>query len=126
MGLGYEVYEDNRDFVQEGLTGEVKRHVSEDMRFPSIIVQMDDEHPVEDYKVQVLRSMLKTATSYDEAFKDTAISVYFYNGEKSARFGQITSHQVRALLQLFASNNLVGYLNKDTILEGHYLFALSD
>ena len=101
MSLGYETYEDNRDFQQEGLTGTVRKYITEDLQFPCYIVNMTEEHNVPKYKIGVLQKMFKTVDTYDEEEAKLVISVYVSNGDKTIRLGQITPKQVKPFLRLF-------------------------
>lgn len=126
MSLGYDVYDDERDFVQDGLTGSVRRYATEDMQFPCMIVAIDEEHQVEGYKLQVLRSMQKSLVGSNSSELDSTISVYFDNGSKLVHFGKLIPKQVRPFIQLFEQNNLRGFLAKDDELTGNYLYALAE
>jgi hypothetical protein len=127
MALGFDVYEDNRDFSKEGITGTVKRHSIENASYPNIIVEVDDEHPVESYKFQVLKSMLNTSSVFDNSVDgNNAIALYFKQSEKVAKIGQIFPQQVKAFLRLFESNNLSGYYSETEKIDGMYLYVLSE
>lgn len=126
MALGYETYEDDRDFEQDGLTGEVKRYAIESMNFPCYIINCDDEHTVEAFKIKVLRNMFSAVKAYNEEEAKLAISLYFHQGDKTAKLGQIYPKQVKSFLKLFESNFIEGFLSADKKLEGDYLYILAE
>jgi hypothetical protein len=128
MSLGYETYEDNRTFEQEGLTGTVRKYITEDMQFPCFIVQMDTEHKIEKYKIDVLQKMFKTVDTYDEEEAKLVISIYISGDDRTIRLGQITPKQVKPFLRLFEKDTeqIIGYFDKDTELKGDFLYVLSE
>ena len=128
MSLGYETYEDNRDFQQDGLTGTVRKYITEDMQFPCYIVEMTAEHSIEKYKIEVLQKMFKTVDTYDEEEAKLVISVYISSGDRTLRLGQITPKQVKPFLRLFEKDTeqIHGFFDKDTELTDDYLYVLSE
>lgn len=128
MSLGYETYEDNREFEQEGLTGTVRKYITEDMIFPCYIVEMTDEHIIEKYKISVLQKMFNTVDTYDEEDAKLVISVYINGGGRTIRLGQITPKQVKPFLRLFDKDidYIHGFFDADTELNKDYLYVLSE
>lgn len=120
MEIGYDVEESERSFTKEGLTGTVTRYTTDDLEFPCYIVSA----PFEKYKIKVLQSMFKRVDSYDEEESNLAIHLYFEEGDNRVGLGKIYPRQVKSFLQLFSSNNVSGFYNKDTKLEGDYLYVL--
>jgi hypothetical protein len=126
MSLGYETYEDNRDFEQTGLTGNVIRYATEGMTFPCYIICSTEEKPVEMYKIEILRKMFSTTSdNFDEDTLNSVINIYFTMSSQTVRLGKIISKQVKAFLHLFEGDIIKGYLDKDTLLENDYLYVLS-
>lgn len=126
LSLGYNVYSDDRDFEQEGLTGEVKRYSVESMSFPCFIVCSTTEVPVEMYKVKVLKNMLATSSSSSELLTSNTINIYYSQDSQVVTLGKILSNQVKSFLSLFENNIVDGYLDENTKLEGMHLYVLSD
>lgn len=126
MALGYDVYEDNRNFEQEGLTGKVKRYVTESMNFPCFILVSESERPIEVIKIKVLKQMFAVVEKYDEEEANSSISIYFSNGDKTAYLGKIQPRQVKSFLSLFSNNRVDSYYDKDTLLEGDMQYVLSE
>lgn len=126
MDYGYEVYEDKRNFEQKGLTGTVSRYATEKMRYPCYVIGTDNEHPVEKFKIDVLRSMFKTADVYNEEESKRAIALYFAQGDEIARLGQIYPKQVKPFLQLFENCLVTGYFDANTKLIDDYLYVLAE
>ena len=124
--LGYEVYSDERDFQQEGLTGNVKKYAIDKMSFPCFILVADSEHPVPMYKIKVLKQMSGSVEIYNESEADMAIDVYFNQDSKTISICKIFPKQVKSFLKLFDKEQVDGYLNRDTKLEGNHLYVLSD
>ena len=128
MSLGYDTYEDNREFEQDGLTGTVRKYVTENMQYPCYIVEMTDDHIIEKYKIGVLQKMFKTVDTYDEEEAKLVISVYISGSGKLLRLGQITPKQVKPFLRLFDKDMdyIYGYFDSDTELTKDYLYVLSE
>lgn len=126
MSLGYETYEDNRSFEQKGLTGSVKRFTTDKMEYPCFIIQSTDDNPVKLFKMQTLQRMFATTKVYDESLTDSLIYLYFSTAGKIAKVGSIRPSQVKPILSLFEGNNVIGFLDKDTQLEGMHLYVLAE
>lgn len=124
MSIGYDVYEDNRSFEHEGLTGTVKRYVTESMKFPCIIIEYSEDKPIEKYKLEALKQMFKLTQAFDEDAIE-GVTIYYSQDSKTVRLGQVTPRQVKAFLNLFENNNLVGYYDKDTILVDEKIYVLA-
>lgn len=122
----YEVYEDKRSFEQEGLTGTVKRYITEKMEFPCFVLASDESHKVESYKILTLKTMCSLSNKLDKNNTETGINLYYSEGEKTVRFGRIMSKQVKPFLQLFDENQVLCFLNKDTELVDQYMYILAD
>lgn len=118
--VGYDVAEDSRSFEKKGLTGTVMRYTTDDLKFPCYIVSA----PFEKYKLKVLQSMFQKVESYDEEESKLEIHLYFEDEKSCVGFGKIYPRQVKSFLQLFSTNKIVGYYDKDKKLEGDYLFVL--
>lgn len=127
MALGFDVYEDTRDFQKKGITDEIRRYVTDKMGFPCFIIVASEEKPVEMYKVSVLRKTFSSiAATLDEESIGRDINIYFSQGDRTAMLGKIQPRQVKSFLKLFEYNEVHGYLDKDTPLEGQYMYVLSE
>ena len=126
MALGYDVYEDNRDFEQEGLTGNVKRYAVDKMQFPCYILVSDDKHSVPLYKIKVLKQMSSTFEIFDETEVDMAINIYYTENGKTVSICKIFPKQVKSFLKLFDTELIEGFLSKDKELVGNHLYVLSN
>lgn len=126
MGLGYDVYEDDRDFEQEGLTGNVRRYTTESMKFPCFVVCSTEEKPVKMPSILTLKRMLPTNNAYDETVSNNMIHIYFNQGDRTVVLGAIQPNQVKTFLRLFADNEVEGYLSDKERLEGMYLYVLAN
>ena len=120
MSIGYDIEDSNRSFEKKGLTGTVTRYTTDDLKFPCYIVSA----PFEKYKLKVLKSMYQKVESYDEEESRLAIYLYFEEGGKRVGLGKIYPRQVKSFLQLFSTNKIVGFYDKDTVLENDYLYVL--
>lgn len=118
--IGYEVEQEQRTFETDGLTGNVSRYAQESLSYPCYIVKS----PFELYKVNVLRSMYSTGKSVGGIDANSGIHIYFEQNEKMAGFGKIYPRQVNAFLRLFEKNEIVGFYDDGTQLEGDYLYVL--
>lgn len=126
MALGYETYDDNRNFEQEGLTGNVRRYVTESMTFPCFILVAEEDKQVEIVKIKVLKQMAEVFETYNEEEANSLISVYFSSGDKTAYLGKIQPRQVKSFISLFSTNTVVAYYDKETLLEGDMRYVLAN
>jgi hypothetical protein len=128
MSLGYDTYEDNRNFEQEGLTGTVRKYITEDMQFPCYILRMVEDKHIEKYKIAVLQKMFQTVETYDEEEAALIISIYISDDKRTLRLGQITPKQVKPFLRLFEKDleQVIGYFDKNTELKDDLLYVLSE
>lgn len=126
MGLGYSTYDDTRDFEQEGLTGNVKRYVTESMTFPCFIIVNKKDKPVGVVKLQVLKNMSEVVETYNEEEVNNSISIYFSSGDKTAYLCKIQPRQVKSFISLFSDSDVVAYYDKDTLLEGDMRYVLAN
>lgn len=125
MPLGYDSYDDERSFEQEGITGEVTRFPVENEKFPNIILIQDEAKPIPQHRMQVLPSMFACSVPTDGS-SASPIYIYYSENGKTIHIGRIFPRQVRAFLRLFSGNKVIGNLDKDTPLEGSYLYVLSE
>ena len=126
MALGYETYDDNRDFEQEGLTGNVRRYVTESMTFPCFILVAEEGKPVEIVTDTSIEEVAQVVEKYNEEEANSLISIYFSSGDKTAYLGKIQSRQVKSFLSLFSTNTVVAYYDKETLLEGDMRYVLAN
>lgn len=126
MALGYDVYEDKREFEQKGLTGNVRRYTTTKMYFPCFILCSSNEKPVPLHSIETLRRMFPTSKIYDEVVANSLIHIYFNQGEKTAKLGCIQPNQVKTFLRLFDGCDIDCFLNKDKQLTGMYMYVLSN
>ena len=124
MSLEYEVSENEN--YKEGNEEYVSHYVTEKLQFPCYIIRNTEESPVEKYKIDILKQMFSTSSTLNEEDDEVAINLYFSQGNQLARIGKIYSHQVKSFLNLFKSNCIDGYFNKDKPLKGNYLYVLSN
>lgn len=123
--LGYEVSEENRDFDVDGLTGDVRRYITEGISYPCFIIELNENSSISKAQVSVLRKMTEASDSYDISSEIKPIQVYISEGEKLISFTKVLPLQVRALLSLTSNAKVLGYIDKDTILEGDMLYVLA-
>lgn len=127
MSLGFDVAEEQRTFVKEGMTGEVRRYTQEKMSYPCYILVNSEEKPVEMHKIKVLPSMFKTGEiSGTTNLEVQGISIYYREGEKTIKLGKIMPRQVKGFLRLFDGNVIDGFVDAKTPISGDYLYVLSD
>ena len=126
MQLGYEIYEDKRDFEQKGLTGEVNKYTTEKMNFPCYVIVSTEENKIPLYKIKVIKQMSSTVSIYDEEEAKMAINIYFTENGKVVSICKLYPRQVKSFLKLFDENIVDGYMDSETKLIGDMLFVLSD
>lgn len=123
MALGYETYNDERDFEQVGLTGEVSKYAIADMKYPCFIITSK----IPQYKAQVINTMTHSVNveKFDEEILNSRVHIYIIFEDKTYCLGQIFSKQVKSFISLCKDENVYGYLDGKTKLEGMYLYALA-
>lgn len=126
MSLGFDVYEDNRSFEKEGITGSVKRYTTTKMDFPCYVIVSSEANQVEEFKISVLQKMFETVKVYDEEEAKRAIFLYFSDGMRTVKLGRIKPSQVKSFLKLFEKNNVDGYYSRDKELVGDYRYVLAE
>jgi len=125
MSLGFDVHEEERSYDQKGITDNVTRYAIKNMEFPCYIVDCS-EKMIEQYKIDVLKNMFKSSIKFGDSVESDAVSIYFKQGSTTIKLGSIFSNQVKPFLQLMNGMPIVGFLDKDTILEGDYIYVLAD
>ena len=126
MELGYNTFEDKRDFVQDGLTGTVKRYSTEKMSFPCFVLVHTDEKPIKLSSIQILKQMSLSIKQYDEEQAFQAINVYYNKDDQTVSICKIFPQQVKSFLKLFENCQVDGYFDDSTYLTGQYLYVLAE
>lgn len=124
MALGYDVEEVKQNFDVDGLTGSVNRYVTEDMKFPCYIIEINSESKLLEYQVSVLRRMMNF-NAEDSSVDADLISIYVKDEKSTVTLGKLMPRQVVAFLRLLKGCKVIGFLNKDKMLEGDLLLSLS-
>lgn len=124
MALGYDVEEVKQNFDVDGLTGSVNRYVTEDMKFPCYIIEINSESKLLEYQVRVLRRMMNFNAENSSVDADL-ISIYVKDEKSTVTLGKLMPRQVVAFLRLLKGCKVIGFLNKDKMLEGDLLLSLS-
>lgn len=123
MSLGFDVFESDNDYEKEGLTGQVSRYSSVEMNYPCYIVSMQD---IQMCKLLALKGLVATPELLARQEIDTAINIYFQQGEQIAYFGKILPTQVKAFINVFEQDNIKGFISKDKEISGMYLYVLAN
>lgn len=121
MALGYDTFEDKREFESQKVT----RYATTSMSFPCYVIHMTPEHPIKRYTLEMLQHMFLSSVSTAEAGQDLSIHIYIVKDSMTAKVGQIQPEQVKSFLRLFESNEIDGYFTEDTLLTGDLLYALA-
>lgn len=124
MALGYDVEEVKQNFDVDGLTGSVNRYVTEDMKFPCYIIEINSESKLLEYQVRGLRRMMNFNAENSSVDADL-ISIYVKDEKSTVTLGKLMPRQVVAFLRLLKGCKVIGFLNKDKMLEGDLLLSLS-
>ena len=124
MALGFETYEDDRDFKQAGITGEVTKYPTSKIQYPCYMITS----AMPKYKAEVLQTMVKSINveNYDADFLATRVYIYIALQNKIYKIGQIYAKQVKSFISLCEGEQLIGYLDADTKLDGMYLYTLAN
>lgn len=123
MSLGFDVFESDNDYEKEGLTGQVSRYSAVEMNYPCYIVSMQD---IQMCKLLALKGLVATPELLARQEIDTAINIYFQQGEQIAYFGKILPTQVKAFINVFEQDNIKGFISKDKEISGMYLYVLAN
>ena len=110
MALGYDVFEDNRDIQQEGITGEVKKFAKGEMQYPCIILTETEDNRLNLFSLQTAKEMFtKPEAIYDESYVDRIVFVYIrlLDGHLIS-FNSIDSSKVNAFCNLFKGHKITG------------------
>ena len=124
--LGFDVYEDNRDFEKEGITGKVQRYSIENVEYPFLMLHASEENPVHKHQLEVLPNMFACTVTGGSTTKDNGIVIYYTDDKVIARLGKILPRQVKAFLRLFDGNEIDGMLDESHHLQGDYLYVLAE
>lgn len=113
-------------FYKKGVTGKVTSSVVMDKEYPNLVLYSTKDKPLSKHKLVVLSSLVKnnTDTLTDEDL-DSLITLYIKTDSKTVKAGRVLPMQVKSLLSLF-EGNIRGYLNEEKVLEGDYLYILSN
>ena len=115
--IGYDVEEETRTFEKEGFTGEVKRYSESNLQYPCLII----EPPIPAFKLDVLQSLMNG----EKDISEDACLTHLYmdiNGTLLDN-GIMSQTQVRAILDLFDGNKIVGFVDSNTKVEGDLIYA---
>ena len=124
--LGYDTFEDDRTFIQDGITGEVRRYTTANMQFPCFVILNNDAKPVKSHSIDTLQRMFPVSKVYTGDDMSEIINIYFNQDDKTVRLGSINQTQVKTFLRLFENNDIDGYIDENTKLNGMYLYVLSN
>ena len=123
MSLGFDVFESDNDYEKEGLTGQVSKYSSVEMNYLCYIVSMQD---IQMCKLLALKGLVATPELLARQEIDTAINIYFQQGEQIAYFGKILPTQAKAFINVFEQDNIKGFISKDKEISGMYLYVLAN
>lgn len=121
MALGYDTFEDEREFESQKVT----RYATTNMSFPCYVIHMTPERPIKRYTLEMLQRMFQSSVSTAEAGQDLSIHIYIVKDSTTAKVGQIQPEQVKSFLRLFEDNEIEGFYTEDTLLIGDLLYALA-
>ena len=113
---GEEAEEDQVEEIQ-GITDNVSQFTYSNLEYPCIMFK--DGFSLKNHKWKVLSNMVKSLSP------DKDISLYFRDESGLLKIGKISGVQVDAFLDLVGLDGVVGYYDKDTILENDRLYTLS-
>ncbi len=128
MDSSYEIYEDTRDFEEQGITGEVTRYQIVDMEYPAFILENTTEKPIPMYALMTLKSLLfdSKAREYDSNELRNMISMYFKENATVVKLGVMLPRNVKSFINFFEKYDLKCFINKDKEVKGDKMFILSD
>ena len=128
MPSSFEVYEDKRDFQEQGITGEVTRYQITDMQYPCFLLSNTAETPIPMYALMTLKSLLldTKVKEYTEEELNSVISMYFKDKETVVKLGVILPRNVKAFINSFETYDLKCFYSENKELEGDMMFVLSN
>lgn len=112
---GEEAEEPNVEDIH-GITDKVTEFTYTKLEYPCIMFKEGFSCP--QHQMKVISNMVKTMNQD----KDTAL--YFLSGGTTYKLGMLSGKQIDPLLELVGVENLVGYYDKDTRLEGDRIYSL--
>lgn len=112
---GEEAEENSVDDIH-GITDKVTEFTYTKMEYPCIMFKEGFSCP--QHQMKVISNMVKTNTPD----KDT--SLYFLSGGEMYKLGMLSGQQIDPLLELVGVDNLVGYYDSETRLEGDRIYTL--
>lgn len=116
FGFYGEEAEENSVKDIHGITDKVSKYTYTKLEYPCIIFKSGFTCP--QHQMNVISNMVRTSSPD----KDTAL--YFENDSKLFKLGKLSGTQVDPLLELIGVENLVGYYDENTRLEGDRLYTL--
>lgn len=128
LTVGYDVdtsKKTGRKFEREGITGVVKRYEEDKVSYPYIKVINTEDAPVKKHTVKALSVMFASGELLSQE-ADKLIALYLEYSGKTLKLGTILPRQVKPILNMFKGQRIIGMLDKNTILEGDYVYILSD
>ena len=128
MPSSYEVYEDKRDFEEQGITGEVTRYQITDMEYPCFLLSNTTELPIPKYALMTLKSLLldTRVREYSQEELNSVINIYFKDKDVVVRLGVILPRNVKSFISSFEKYDLRCFYSKDTELKNDMMFVLSN
>jgi hypothetical protein len=113
---GEEAEEDKVEEIQ-GITENVSEFTYSSLEYPCIMFK--EGFSLKNHKWKVLSNMVKSISP------DKDISLYFHDNGELLKIGKISGTQVDAFLDIVGMEGVVGYYDKDTLLENDRLYTLS-
>lgn len=116
--FGFYGEEADEDRVEDihGITDTVSKFTFTKLEYPCIMFREGFTCP--QHQMKVISNMVKT----NSPDKDT--SLYFETGGEMFKLGMLSGRQIDPLLELVGVENLVGYYDSDTKLEGDRIYTL--
>lgn len=114
----YEGYDEEKVEELEGITDKVTDLSYTKLEYPSIVFKYGSKLPT--HKVMLISNMVKSSAGTGK--KD--ITLYFNNEGDIYKIGMLSGHQVEHFLNIVPKEQLIGFYDDGTRLEGDRIYVL--
>lgn len=117
--FGFYGEENEQEEVKDirGITDEVSKYVYSGMQFPCVCLNADITLPK--HKWVIISKLVK------QGAVEKDIGVYMIRNGELFKAGSLSGIQVKAFIDIVGLENIFGYYNKETKLEGDKIYVLS-
>ena len=100
----------------QGITDGITSYSYTGVEYPCLVLR--DGFSCPKHRMEVIAKMVRTSGD------DKDISLYFNNSGETYKLGNISGKQVKAFLDIVGTDNVIGFLSKDTAISNDMLYVL--